>query len=244
MLKPLTTMVRVLLILLFVSTRTYSKTQLICNNPLFDGPKFVDVTLQPDLPFELVSTSELNIQPLSSYLQFSCKGNNSTSVTVEISVSDKNITQIITEDIIIDNSYSLYEIPLFASLQDALLNTNSKIQSVKFYNNSAYPVVLNNIGFSKTTVYEEIKIDQVVNLAINNNTFDKKYYVSSEISKPVTLKVYNSNGLLLHKNVSTINKGNTEIRLDDINLSDGEFIVVLSDNKKYLNYPNYNTALN
>lgn len=229
MLKPLTSMVRVLLLFsIIVQARPYSNNNTLCVNDN-NVPQEINVSLQQDKPYVLTSVPDGGMMAVPNFFQFSCEGA-STLVTVDITVEDGKHTQIITEDIVINESGSLYEIPLLIYLKDELKNSNAAIKSIKFYNNSATPVVLADISFSKMTSYEEIKLDQVVNLTLNRENSRKNYFVLSSEAKDVTFKLYNSKGLLLQKIAGSLWEGNNIIQFDKMKMEEGKHLVVITEN--------------
>jgi hypothetical protein len=231
MLKPLTLMARVLAILsiTIVQAQPTLKSSMLCYISADNTSHKIDAQLTQADPYTITCSYSDVAAAIPKFIQFSCEGG-STLVTVDIHITDGVHQQKITKDIQVNTNRKLYELPVLAYVQDAIIQTgNARISSIVFSNNMNSQVLLSEVNFSNSTSNYEVKLNQIFTVDLSGQVM-KSYYIKSAAFKDVNINLYKSNGEFSQKLNKTLINGDNFIQFDELPLQPSKHVVVITEN--------------
>jgi len=230
MVNPKILMAHVLtLFTLIVQAQSLSDNNILCYIGADNAPHKVNKVITQDKPYELVCKFEDGTTAIPKFFQFSCD-EGASSLTVQITITDGEHTQVITKEIQIREDEYLYEVPVLAAVMYDLMQTGrAHVKSISFKNNMNLPVHLSEVNFSNATANYEIKLNQVFTVDLRNQ-IQKRYYFNAPTFQSISINMYQPNGEFNQKITKDVVKGDNFLHFEKLDVKEGKYVIVITEN--------------
>lgn len=194
-----------------------------------NAPYKVNAYIVPGKPYEISCKYEDVSASIPKFLQFTVRGD-AASLHVQINLSDGTQTQVINKEVQLNGSTFLYEVPVLAYVNDALMQTGkAHIKSIVISNSDNAEVLLADISFSNTSAKYEVKMNQVFTVDLTEGA-PKNYFMSAPTFKMVNINLYKTNGEFFQQISRELTRGDNYLHFEQLDLRDGKYVVVITEN--------------
>ena len=233
MLKPLTLMARVLAIftITIVQAQTsVSSNSMLCYISADQTQHKIGVDLSLAQPYTITCSYNDVQAEIPKYIQFACN-NAVATLSVEINITNGTQEQKIQRDIPVVSGRKLYEIPVLAYVNDALIQEGkARISSIIFSNSINTTVHLTEVNFANTSNNYEVRLNQVFSVD-KTNAVSKNYIIKSNAFKNVSINLYKNHGQSNQKILCSLSNGDNYMHFDELPLQDGKYVVVITESE-------------
>ena len=231
--KPLTLMARVLAIftITIVQAQTsVSNKSMLCYISADQTQHKVEVDLLQAQPYTITcSYSEVQAD-IPKYIQFACN-NAVATLSVEVNITNGVQDQRIRREIPVVSGKKVYEMPVLAYVNDALIQEGkARISSITFSTIDTAIVHLTEVNFANSSNAYEVRLNQVFTVD-KNNALSKNYFIKSTTFKNVSINLYKVSGEFNQKILCSLTNGDNYMHFDELPLQDGKYVVVVTESE-------------
>jgi hypothetical protein len=230
MVQPKTLMAHVLIFIsVIVQAQSLPDNSILCYIGADNAPHKITANVAQQVPYSITCKYEDGTVAIPKFFQFSCDGG-STSLTVKVNITDGEHTQVISKDISVNENDVLYEVPVLAMVNDAVIQSGkARIKSITFVNNMNVPVLVTEVNFSNTSLKYEVKMNQVFTVDLRTAIL-KKYFITAETYKTISINLYKPDGEFDQKIAKGLVRGENYLDLDQLGVKEGKYVVVITEN--------------
>ena len=213
---------------LIVQAQSLSDNSILCYIGKDNVSQIINTYITQAEPYSILCNHEEGNHTVPKFLQFYCISGSSL-LTVLVSITDGEHTQIITKDIEVNENESLYEMTVLPFVTDELKQSGTlRIKSIKFSNNMNTGVLLSEVNFSNISSNYEVKMNQVFTVDMRNG-IQKKYYINSNTVKMVRINLYRENGEIDQKVTKNLVRGENFIHFANMPIDEEKYFIVITE---------------